>query len=96
MNTFAVDVNDPSNVVTGELNFYVNGQLKWALELVRLGSKIGDHVARFEEMKGNTGRSSKMIFLLLTAAAQRRNRCNFDRRNAHCTSRTASQLANVR
>ena len=41
-----------SKIVTGELDFYINGDKQWCLELLRLGDKIGEHVARFEDHKG--------------------------------------------
>jgi len=50
LNTYAKDAS--GKVRTGELDFYVNGKLKWALELVRNGSKIGEHIARFDEKNG--------------------------------------------
>jgi hypothetical protein len=31
-----------------ELDFYINGDLQWCLELLRLGEKIGEHLARFD------------------------------------------------
>ena len=40
-------------VVTGELDFYVNYSLQWAVELLRKGDGIGEHLARFDR---NTGK----------------------------------------
>jgi len=34
--------------VTGELDFSVNGTLQWAVELLRNGDKIGEHLGRFD------------------------------------------------
>jgi hypothetical protein len=47
-------VRNPPNGpdVTGELDFYVNGKLKWCLELLRNGDKIGEHIRRFDENAG--------------------------------------------
>ena len=45
LNTKAM-INDKE--VTGELDFYINGDLQWALELLRQGDKIIEHVMRFQ------------------------------------------------
>ena len=37
---------------TGELDFYINGNLKWCLELLRMGDKIGNHLERFNPLNG--------------------------------------------
>ena len=34
-------------VVTGELDFYINSNLKWSIELLVEGRQIGDHLSRF-------------------------------------------------
>jgi len=34
--------------VTGEVDFYINGELQWALELLRQGSMITKHILRFQ------------------------------------------------
>ena len=47
LNTFAEDSNGSD--VTGELDFYINGDKQWCLELLRNGDKIGEHIARFDE-----------------------------------------------
>jgi calcineurin-like phosphoesterase family protein len=39
-------------VVTGELDFFINGSLKWALELLRNGKKNGERMERFDETVG--------------------------------------------
>lgn len=44
--------NSPQNIQTGELDFYINGNLKWCLELLRCGDKIGPHLARFDANNG--------------------------------------------
>jgi hypothetical protein len=51
LNTFASD-SSGSNVTTGELDFYINGDKQWCLELLRNGDKIGEHMARFDELEG--------------------------------------------
>ena len=35
----------------GELDFYVNWQLKWAVELLKEGKEIGEHLNRFRTGK---------------------------------------------
>ncbi|CAB9521841.1 expressed unknown protein [Seminavis robusta] len=50
LNTFAK--NSDLDVVTGELDFYINGSLKWVLELLRNGNKIGEHLQRFDPAQG--------------------------------------------
>ena len=42
--------SDPD--VTGELDFYVNGKLKWCLELLRNGKGVGEHIGRFDLNNG--------------------------------------------
>ena len=32
---------------SGELDFYINSDLKWALELLREGDSVGEHLSRF-------------------------------------------------
>eukprot|EP00978_Attheya_sp_CCMP212_P021106 scaffold61258_cov52-Attheya_sp.AAC.1 len=44
--------NAPQPIQTGELDFYINGNLKWCLELLRNGEKIGSHLARFNQKNG--------------------------------------------
>ena len=39
-------------IVSGELDFFINGELKWALELLRNGSKLGEHIQRFHPSSG--------------------------------------------
>ena len=41
-------VDADGTIQSGELDFYINGELQWALELLRQGDKIGQHLARFE------------------------------------------------
>ena len=54
LNTFARD--DSGNVKTGELDFFVggevNGDLRWAIEITRKGDKINEHVSRFDPSNG--------------------------------------------
>ena len=42
--------SDPD--VTGELDFYVNGKLKWCLQLLRKGEGIGEYIGRFDLNNG--------------------------------------------
>jgi hypothetical protein len=43
------DVDGSVNESPGELDFYVNGELQWGIELLRDGAGIGKHIARFSE-----------------------------------------------
>ena len=51
LKTFTTSTVDGSDLY-GELDFYINGDLQWCLELLRLGDKIGEHVARFDKFEG--------------------------------------------
>jgi hypothetical protein len=44
LNTWATGENGEE--ISGELDFYINGNLQWCLELMRNGDKIGEHLAR--------------------------------------------------
>jgi hypothetical protein len=33
--------------IEGEIDFYVNGELRWGIELLVLGDKISEHMSRF-------------------------------------------------
>ena len=47
LNTFAT--NEAGEFVTGELDFFIYGDdLNWAIELLRNGKKILEHVPRFD------------------------------------------------
>ena len=50
MSTFAFDPS--GKLVSGELDFYINGDLQWCLEILRLGDKIGEHLSRFDYEEG--------------------------------------------
>jgi len=50
LSTFAFDSS--GNLVSGELDFYINGDLQWCLEILRLGDKIGQHLSRFDYEEG--------------------------------------------
>jgi hypothetical protein len=51
LNTLVVNPPNGSDV-TGELDFYINGKLKWCVELLRNGDKIGEHIRRFDKNDG--------------------------------------------
>jgi hypothetical protein len=44
--------NPPVGTQTGELDFYVNGNLRWCFKLLINGDKIGDHIRRFDPNNG--------------------------------------------
>ncbi|CAB9525246.1 expressed unknown protein [Seminavis robusta] len=50
LNTFAHDTN--GQTVTGELDFYIAGNLHWAVELLRNGDKINEHEKLFDPNNG--------------------------------------------
>jgi len=50
LNTFAED--SKGKVVTGELDFYIAGDLHWAVELLRNGDKINEHILHFDPTNG--------------------------------------------
>mmetsp|Transcript_11136 Transcript_11136/g.24820 ORF Transcript_11136/g.24820 Transcript_11136/m.24820 type:complete len:167 (-) Transcript_11136:1099-1599(-) len=50
LNTWAVDSSGKE--ISGELDFYIDGQLQWCLELLRNGDKIGEHLVRFHPHSG--------------------------------------------
>lgn len=41
------DVSGDGNTIAGELDFYLNGDLRWGIELLVGGSDIGEHMFRF-------------------------------------------------
>jgi hypothetical protein len=49
---------------SGELDFYIDVNLKYAIELLRRGHKIGKHVNRFDPPSGNTVLFHAIFFLL--------------------------------
>lgn len=63
LNTFATDSN--GNPVQGELDFYVNGDKQWCLELLRNGDKIGEHVARFDACNGKYRKVAMKDYLVV-------------------------------
>ena len=40
------------NVIAGEIDFYLNGNLRWGIELVVNGDRIGEHIDRFAVPRG--------------------------------------------
>jgi hypothetical protein len=50
LNTFAKDKN--GKVLSGELDFYIGEDRYWAIELLRKGDKINEHVQRFDSTNG--------------------------------------------
>uniref|UniRef100_A0A7S2U875 Uncharacterized protein n=1 Tax=Attheya septentrionalis TaxID=420275 RepID=A0A7S2U875_9STRA len=50
LNTFAKDTN--GKVLSGELDFFIGDDKRWAVELLRNGDKINEHVQRFDLNEG--------------------------------------------
>jgi len=62
-NMFATD--SEGNPIKGELDFYVNGEKQWWLELLRSGDKIGEHVACFDEHNGKYRKIAMQDYLVV-------------------------------
>ena len=62
-NTFAVD--ESGNPEHGELDFYINGNPQWCLELLRLGDKLGEHLQHFDESIGKYREVPMKSFLVV-------------------------------
>ncbi|KAJ1555483.1 hypothetical protein HK096_002497 [Nowakowskiella sp. JEL0078] len=43
------DSNVPGGSIKGEIDFYLNGKLRWGIELLLNGSGIGEHLQRFSK-----------------------------------------------
>lgn len=46
---FQESSNELSEHINGRINFYINGNRRWGIELLVNGDRIGGHMARFEE-----------------------------------------------
>ncbi|KAL8012180.1 putative AAA+ ATPase domain, P-loop containing nucleoside triphosphate hydrolase [Plasmopara halstedii] len=44
---FPTSPGQPSTRIDGEIDFYLNGSLRWGIELLVNGDKIGEHMSRF-------------------------------------------------
>ncbi|KAI9088014.1 hypothetical protein DFS34DRAFT_481419 [Phlyctochytrium arcticum] len=44
---FPAHGEEPSERIAGAIDFYLNGDLRWGVELLRKGDKIGGHMDRF-------------------------------------------------
>ena len=59
-NTVAADSQDASaKPVTGELDFYVNSDKQWCIEMLRAGKGVGEHLDRFKSTPDNNGKKGK-------------------------------------
>ena len=81
-NTFAT--NADGDIETGELDFYINGELQWSLELLRLGDKIGEHVARFDQYHGKYREVNSKSHLVVDCRGPRQGR-SVQRSESRCT-----------
>jgi hypothetical protein len=53
--SFPMDVSYNSSTeskIAGEVDFYLNGSLRWGIELLVNGDRIGEHLSRFEPPNG--------------------------------------------
>ena len=55
----------PGSDGTGELDFYINGRLKWCLELLRGGDKVKKHLNRFDPVNGKYRKVPKNDYLVV-------------------------------
>jgi hypothetical protein len=72
LNTYATDAS--GSIVTGELDFYINGVLQWCLELLRNGDKIGEHLGRFDETNGKYREVASNDLLVVDCRGPKRGR----------------------
>ena len=70
LNTWATD--SQGEEISGELDFYINGQLQWCLELLRNGDKIGEHLARFDPHEGKYREVESKEFLVVDCRGPKR------------------------
>ena len=77
----AVIIDDAGKVVTGELDFCIGGSLKWAIELLVNGTKIGGRVQHFDPTVGKYQKVEMNDWLVVDCrpyngkGAKDRNRC---------------------
>ena len=73
-------------VVTGELDFYINSDLKWSIELLKEGVGIGEHLLRFHKKTGKYREVETHQYLVVDlrgprsshrVVAENPNRCTF-------------------
>jgi hypothetical protein len=64
---FVSNVYRYSGSVSGEIDFYLNGKLRWGIELLVGGDGIGEHLSRFRQL-GSTFRCVSQTMLLSTSA----------------------------
>ena len=59
-NTVAADSQDPSaKPVSGELDFYVNSDKQWCIEMLRAGKGVGEHLDLLKSTPDNNGKKGK-------------------------------------
>jgi hypothetical protein len=44
--------SNPQQEIAGEIDFYLNGSLRWGIELLVNGDGIGEHITRFTKLDG--------------------------------------------
>lgn len=72
LNTWATGENGEE--ISGELDFFINGQLQWCVELLRNGDKIGEHLARFEPRTGKYRNVQARDYLVVDCRPPKRGR----------------------
>jgi len=58
--------------VTGELDFYINGDLQWALELLRNGDRLQEHMRRFDFESGKYRQIELKAYLVVDCRGPKR------------------------
>jgi len=63
-------------VMTGELDFYINGSLNRALELLRNGDKMDEHLERFDPVVAKYRMVEMKEFLVVDCHPQKNRKTN--------------------
>jgi len=87
MSTYVQD-ETTGDVQTGEINFFVNGNLNYKIELLREGKGIGEHLARFDTRTGKyrgLPRSSDATSILVIDLRGPRRKTPCDKDDIRCT-----------
>lgn len=77
--------NSEGASAAGSLDFYINGSLKWAIELLRKGNKFGEHASRFNQNFGKYRSVKPSAYLLLDFRGPKKRRGNVQQSENRCT-----------
>lgn len=81
-NVFPTSCNLLNGRIQGEVDFYLNGSLRWGIELLVQGQGIGEHIAQFDS-KGKYHALDVRDYVVLDF---RRGQVSNIRRHANCLS----------